>query len=174
MPLSYKKKKKKQQQQQPETRSETRKTDLITTQILGSGRVSGSQTRFLLGLDLGHNKPGPIWPNISPNNAHAFWFCFVLFCFFFFFNPKDIGYESTCYFSCECTVFLSKASQCAYYIWINAVMYGALIITLISTTQLNVLWHWGAQHLSLPKHCVQLWLFFHNDFHFHNSGLLLH
>ena len=104
----------------------------------------------------------------SPSdNAHAFCFCF-------FFSPKDKGYESTCYFSCKRTVFLSKASQCAYYIWINAVMYGALIITLISTTQLNVLWHWGAQHLSVPKHCVQLWLFFHNDFHFHNSGLLLH
>ena len=84
----------------------------------------------------------------------------MLFVFVFFFTPKDKGYESTCYFSCKRTVFLSKASQCAYYIWINAVIYGALILTLISTTQLNVLWHWSAQHLSLPKHCAQFWLFF--------------
>ena len=64
--------------------------------------------------------------NTSPsNNVHAF---------LFFFYPKDKGYESTCYFSRECTVFLSKASQCAYYIWINAIMYGPLIITLISTS----------------------------------------
>ena len=59
---------------------------------------------------------------------------YMHFVFFFFLNPKDKGYESTCYFSRECTVFLSKASQCAYYIWINAVMYGPLIITLISTS----------------------------------------
>ena len=64
--------------------------------------------------------------NTSPsNNVHAF---------FVFFNPTDKGYESTCYFSRECTVFLSKASQYAYYIWINAIMYGPLIITLISTS----------------------------------------
>ena len=93
--------------------------------------------------------------NTSPsNNVHAF---------FVFFNPTDKGYESTCYFSRECTVFLSKASQCAYYIWINAIMYGPLIITLISTSS-----GIGVLNISLslsPKTLCSTMAIFHNHFH---------
>ena len=96
--------------------------------------------------------------NTSPNNnVHAF-------CYYFF-NPKYKGYESTCYFSHKCTVLLSKASQCQCchvwptYYYIN----------------LNKLWHWSAQHLSLPlpKHCAQLRIFFTTTF-IDNSSFVSH
>ena len=43
----------------------------LQTQFFESGRVSGNQTRFLLGRVSGHSKPDPTRPNISPTQGDA-------------------------------------------------------------------------------------------------------